>query len=237
MRFSAVKPATIGLALALTLTLALSACVSAPAPRTAPDQVEKAAVRTAQAVAQGDGVPIDDDLWTQLWTPTRAGAEISACVDRGSDGLLVFRSGPVSDNSGGMSYSLLMVPKDTSVNGGIGPPFFDGSTVQRLVDGCIATYPVDSRLFFVPERDRNALYAYDLTVLRRCLLAHGQLVPRMPSRDQFDTLLSAKTPWNAYEQVRVDTRAEWYALADACPALPAAIAGDVAAVTTSATTP
>lgn len=237
MRFHALQPAVIGFALALTITLTLSACVSFSAPRTAPDQVEKAAARTAQAPAQGDGVPIADDLWIQLWTPRRAGAEISACVDRGSDGLLIFRTGPVPDNSGGLSYSLEMVPKDTSVNGGVGPPFFDGSTVKRLVDGCIARFPVDSRLFSVPEHDRDALYAYDLTVLRRCLLAHGQVVPRMPSRDQFDTLLRAKTPWNAYEQVRVSARAEWYALADACPALPSAIAGDVAAVTTSATTP
>jgi hypothetical protein len=38
--------------------------------------------------------------------------------------------------------------------------------------------------------------------------------------------LSLGAPWNAYEQVRVKTRAEWYALSDACPAFPPEITVD-----------
>lgn len=223
-------------AVGLLLALTLSACSSSPPPRTAPDQVERAAVAAAQRNALVDGSPIEDD-WIQLWTPTQAGGEISACVKRGSDGLIILRPSPLAGNSQGLSYSVEMIPKDTSVGGGVGPPFFDGSTAERLVDGCVARYPVDFRLFSVPVRDRGALYAYDLTVLRRCLLAHGQSVPAMPSRERFENMLRASAPWNAYDRVRVMTRAEWYALVDACPALPNAIAGDVAAVTTSATTP
>jgi len=117
-----------------------------------------------------------------------------------------------------------MVPKDASVDGGVGPPFFDDQTAQRLIDGCIAEYPIDFRLFSVPADEWGALYAYDLTVLRRCLLAHGQAVPPMPSREQFVNTLRASAPWNAYEQVRLKSRAGWYALADACPALPADLA-------------
>ncbi len=208
----------------LLLLLTLGACSSSPAPRTAPDRVEKAAVNTAQTAALADGLTIADDFWIQLWTPTQAGKKIAACVDRGSDGLLVFRAGPLAGNTGSLSYSLVMVPKDASVDGGVGPPFFDDQTAQRLIDGCIAEYPIDFRLFSVPADEWGALYAYDLTVLRRCLLAHGQAVPPMPSREQFVNTLRASAPWNAYEQVRLKSRAGWYALADACPALPADLA-------------
>jgi hypothetical protein len=210
----------------LLLALSLGACSSSPPPRSRPDRVERAAVVTAQTAALADGLTIADDVWIQLWTPTQAGRQIEACVDRGSDGLLVFRAAPLAANSGGLSYSVSMVPKDASVDGGVGPPFFDGQTAQRLVDGCIAEYPIDFRLFSVPESDRGALYAYDLTVLRRCLLAHGQAVAQLPSRARFENMLRASAPWNAYEQVRVKTRAEWYALSDACPAFPPEITVD-----------
>lgn len=214
----------------LLLAVALGACSSSPAPRTAPDQVERAAVAAADGHALVDGSPISQP-WTQLWTPTQAGSKIAACVKRGSDGLIVFRPAPLAGNSQGLSYSVEMIPKDTSVGGGVGPPYFDGATAERLVDGCVARFPVDFRLFSVPEGDRGALYAYDLTVLRRCLLAHGQAVPAVPARERFENMLRASAPWNAYEQVRVTSRAEWYALVDACPALPPAIAGDVADIT------
>jgi hypothetical protein len=218
----ALAPTAVGLLLALSL----SACGTSPAPRSQPDRVEKAAVVTAQRAAQNDGLTIADDFWVQLWTPTQAGRQIESCVDRGSDGLLVFRAAPLAANSERLSYSVSMVPKDASVDGGVGPPFFDGQTAQRLIDGCIAEYPIDFRLFSVTEDDSGALYAYDLTVLRRCLLAHGQAVAQMPSRARFENMLRASAPWNAYEQVRVKTRAEWYALADACPALPPEISVD-----------
>ena len=232
MRIQAFPLAAAGLLLALTV----SACSSSPARRTAPDQVERAAVATAQRSFLVEGSPIGEP-WTQLWTPTQAGTEIAGCVTRGSDGLIVFRPAPLAQSSGGLAYSVEMIPKDTTVDGGVGPPFFDDGTAERLVAGCIARFPVDFRLFSVPANDRDALYAYDLTVLRRCLLSHGQPVTPVPSRERFENMLRASAPWNAYDQVRVATRGEWYALADACPALPTAIAGDVAAVTTSATTP
>ena len=107
--------------------------------------------------------------------------------------------------------------------------FDDVRAIQRLVDSCIAAYPVDFRLGALPARDRSALYSYDLTVLRRCLIVHGQQVPRMPSRVRFENLLRASAPWNAYDLVVVKDRAAWYALADACPAFPPAIARDIEA--------
>jgi hypothetical protein len=103
----------------------------------------------------------------------------------------------------------------------------------RLVDSCIAVYPIDRRLWLVPEEDRSTLYSYDLTVLRRCLLAHGQRVPRMPSRVRFENLMRASAPWNGYDLVVVKNRAAWYALSDACPALPPGIAADVTTVSAS----
>jgi hypothetical protein len=225
-------------AIGALLLLAVSACSAPPpVPRRQPDQVEQAAIASAQRAAQGDGITLADDIWTQLWTPTQAGTRIARCIHQGSDGLLVFHPAPLADNAGGLSYTVILVPKSTTVDGGVGPPFFDGPTAQRLIDSCVAQYPVDFRLFSVPASDRARLYAYDLTVLRRCLLAHGQSVAPLPSRQRFEDLLRRNAPWNAYEQVRVADRAEWYSLADACPALPPAIAGDVAAVTTSATTP
>ncbi|MDP9026344.1 MAG: hypothetical protein M3N46_02160 [Actinomycetota bacterium] len=230
-------PALSGAATVLLLVVALTACSATPELRTQPDQVEQAAVSTAQTAALAGGLHIADDFWIQLWTPAQAGVEVAQCVARGSDGLVVYQAGPLASNSEGLSYSVFTAPQDASVDGEVGPPVLDGPTAQRLVDGCIAEYPVDFRLFSVPERDRGALYAYDLTVLRRCLLSHGQTVPTMPSRERFENLMRASAPWNAYEHVRVRTRAEWYALVDACPALPTVIAGDVASVTTSATTP
>jgi hypothetical protein len=55
----------------------------------------------------------------------------------------------------------------------------------------------------------------------------------MPSRARFENLLRASAPWNGYDLVVVKNRAAWYALSDACPALPAAIAADVTAASVS----
>jgi hypothetical protein len=227
------------IATAALLLATLGACTAATPPRTAPDQIEQAAVSEALVRAQIDGSPVEKDLWVQLWTPTQAGSRIASCVRKGSDGHVTFEPKPIALSTSGISYSVGFAADGTSssIDGGVGPPFLDSGTVQRLVDGCLATYPVDSRLFAVPARDRAALYSYDLTVLRRCLLAHGQEVPRLPTRERFDNLMRASAPWNAYDLVVVASRTEWYALADACPALPPTIAGDVAAITTSATTP
>jgi hypothetical protein len=111
--------------------------------------------------------------------------------------------------------------------------FNDQRAVGRLLDSCVAAYPIDRRLWLIPEADRGALYSYDLTVLRRCLLVHGQRVPKMPSRTRFENLLRASAPWNAYDLVVVENRAAWYALSDTCPALPPGITADVTAVSAS----
>jgi len=198
--------------------LALAAgCTAAPPPRAAPDAVERAAVADAQGSAERDGIPIAPDGWTQLWTPTQAAAKISGCVYRGSGGVVEFRALPLAQQSEGLSYS---VSTETNVSLGVIGDFNDQRAVQRLVDSCIARYPMDRRLWLVPARDRSALYSYDLTVLRRCLAAHGQNVPDMPNRTRFESLMRASAPWNAYDLVVVKNRAAWYALADACPAIP-----------------
>jgi hypothetical protein len=53
----------------------------------------------------------------------------------------------------------------------------------------------------------------------------------MPDRARFESLLQAGAPWSAYDLVVVTNRAAWYALSDACPALPAEIAAQVNALT------
>lgn len=220
--------------MAAVLALA-SACAAAPPPRTAPDQVEKAALVEARQWAVRDSIPIAADAWTQLWTPSQAGPVIAACVHRGSDGVVEFTADPIARSPEALSFSVGLSGDGSSLNDF--NDFNDLRSIQLLVDGCIAAHPIDFRLARLPARDRDALYSYDLTVLRRCLLEHGQQVPRMPSRDRFENLLRASAPWNAYDRVVVKSRAAWYALADACPALPPALAGDVAAISTSATTP
>ncbi len=214
-------PATVTVLLVLT-----SGCSAAdPSPRTTPDPAERAAVAQAQHPAMRDGVPIAEDVWTQLWTPRQAGSAIRDCVYEGSGGVLAFRAAPLARQSEvmylgeGFSGSL-------SALGALGD-FGDQRAVGRLVDSCVAAYPIDGRLWLVPEADRDTLYSYDVTVLRRCLLAHGQRVPRMPSRARFDTLLRASAPWNAYDLVVVANRRAWYALADACPAIPPDIAAQI----------
>lgn len=218
-------------AAAVLLALA-SGCSAAPhPPRTTPDPVERAALADAQGWAKRDGVPIAADVWTQLWTPTQAAAQIKNCVYQGSGGVLEFQAAPLAKQAAGMSYGI-GVSGDISALSALGE-FDDQRAVGRLLDSCVAAYPIDRRLWLVPEGDRGALYSYDLTVLRRCLQAHGQRVPKMPSRTRFENLLRASAPWNAYDLVVVENRADWYALSDACPALPPAIAADVTAASAS----
>jgi len=218
------------LLLAATLLALVSGCSADPSPpRTTPDAVERAALADAQHRANRDGVPIAPDVWTQLWTPTLAGLAIKKCVYEGSGGVLEFQAAPLAEQAEGLSFSV-GPPGDISALAALGD-FADQRAVGRLLDSCLAAYPVDRRLWLVPEEDRGALYSYDLTVLRRCLLAHGQRVPRLPGRTRFENLLRASAPWNAYDLVVVADRAQWYALSDACPALPPAIAADVQTVT------
>ncbi|HEY4152524.1 MAG TPA: hypothetical protein VGM38_04320 [Pseudolysinimonas sp.] len=173
-----------------------------------------------------DGVPIAADIWTQLWTPTQASEVIRSCVDRGSDGAVMFTAKPLPFLSGGLSFAVGLGGDGSAVN-----PFSDFDdhrAVLRLVDSCIAAYPIDYRVGRLPTHDSDALYAYDQTILRRCLVAHGQKVPTLPSRTRFENLMRASAPWNAYDQVVVKNRAAWYALSDTCPLLPASIAADAA---------
>jgi len=205
-------------AVLLALVSGCSVGAAARSPRTTPDQLERSALAGAQHPAMRDGVPIAEDVWTQLWTPNQAGAAIAHCVYEGSGGVLDFHAAPVARQSGavlrGDGYQGTI-----SALSALGD-FTDQRAVGRLVDSCVAAYPIDVRLWLVPEQDRDALYSYDLTVLRRCLLAHGQTVPRMPSRARFESLLRANAPWSAYDLVVVKNRRAWYALSDACPALP-----------------
>lgn len=229
--------ATIAVLLAGLLAVA-SAC-SSPAqhvPRTSPDAVERAALADARGRAVRDGVPIAADVWVQLWTPTQAASQIQHCVYEGSGGVLDFEAAPLAQQAEGMSYGVSGQVGRVSALSALGD-FTDQRAVGRLVDSCLAAYPIDRRLWSVPERDRAALYSYDLTVLRRCLLAHGQSVPKLPSRTRFENLLRASAPWNAYDLVTVESRAAWYALSDACPALPPGIAADVAADVTAESAP
>ena len=215
------RPAALAAA-AMLLALA-SGCSATLPPRTTPDRVERAALAEAQAPAQRDGIPIALDVWTQLWTPTQAASQITGCVHRGSGGVLEFQAAPLAQQSEGFSYG---VATETNVSLGVIGDFNDERAVQRLVDSCIALYPIDRRLWLVSEQDRGALYSYDATVLRRCLVVHGQQVPKMPTRFRFENLMRASAPWNAYDLVVVKNRAAWYALADACPALPPGMSVD-----------
>ena len=222
-------------AVAAVLLALASGCVAAPPPRTTPNRVEQAALAEARGWALRDGIPIAADVWTQLWTPTQAGAVIKTCVNHGSNGVVEFSAEPLALETDGLSYGIGLSGDGSSINDF--SDFDDVRAIQRLVDGCIAVYPVDFRLGSLPARDRGALYSYDLTVLRRCLIAHGQRVPKMPSRVRFENLLRASAPWNAYDLVVVKNRTAWYALADACPALPPEIAKDVPPAVTLANTP
>ena len=194
-------------------------------PRTSPDSVERAALADAQERALRDGVPIASDVWTQLWTPTQAATQLTHCVYEGSGGVLDFEMAPLPQQAAGLSYGVGGTVSALSALG----DFTDQRAVGRLVDSCLAAYPIDRRLWSVPDADRAELYSYDLTVLRRCLLAHGQSVPKLPSRTRFENLMRASAPWNGYDRVIVPNRAAWYALADACPALPPDIAADITA--------
>jgi hypothetical protein len=210
---------------ALVLAVA-SGCSTAPHTRTTPNATERAALAEARQWAMRDGVPIAADIWTQLWTPTQANLRIATCVTRGSSGIVEFQAAPLAQEADGLRYSIGLSGDGASANGS--SDFDDARAVLRLVDSCIAAYPVDRRQWLIPEQDRGALYSYDRTILRRCLMAHGQKVPKLPSRTRFENLMRASAPWNAYDLVVVKNRAAWYALSDTCPALPASIAADAA---------
>jgi len=214
-------------AIALLLATVTGCATTARPARTSPNAVERSAVAAAQHPAIRDGVPIAPDIWVQLWTPTQASAEIAHCVYEGSGGVLDFRAAPLARQADAVLRGDGFQGR-LSALGALGD-FTDQRAVGRLVDSCVAANPVDPRLWLVPERDRDVLADYDLTELRRCLLAHGQAVPALPNRARFESLLRASAPWSAYDQVVVTNRSAWYALSDACPALPPEIAAHVTA--------
>jgi hypothetical protein len=94
-----------------------------------------------------------------------------------------------------------------------------GSTVSA----CYAAHPVDSRVFAMSERERFRLYCYYLTSLDRCLSSRGYRIGKIPDRDVFLIEVHDDAPWSPYDGVVVGTRAEWYALSDACPPVPSRI--------------
>ncbi len=209
--------ASVGGLLALA---ALAACVPAPASRTEPNEVE----RSAAAVAAGHSPQVESSAppWIQLWTPNQAGGVIERCVQRVSDGVLAILISP-PEHGEPLSFEYGVVGD----LGGLRPETSNPTTAVELVDGCVAATPIDARRLLVPSRDGDSLYSYDVTVLRRCLLEHGQRIAPVPARADYEKLLKASKPWSPYDQVVVPHRDAWFALSDACPPLPPAIAGDV----------
>jgi hypothetical protein len=213
MRATAARTAAVAVAGAVGILLLISSCAATrpEKPRTTPTASERAAARTAQSAAVRDGIPINREAWVQLWTPVGAGKEIDSCVSGDSNGALGYIADPALAATTGFAYQITV--NETGA-------LIDFSTMQRIVDGCIATAPVDDRILHVPRREWPALYSYDVTFLRRCLLAHGQSPESAPSRSEFGELLASGASWSPYDAVAVRNRAAWYSLADACPAFP-----------------
>jgi hypothetical protein len=203
----------IGAVLLSMLLAVLTGCATAPAlgpaPRTAPNGAERHAVeRTTQAFEAETGdarIP-----WVQLWTSAQFQPEMQHCVGDQSLGQLSVHLG-LPELS--LSYSI--------VGSGSWP---DEAEAARIVARCAAATPLDDRVLRLERDDWDALYSYELTSLRPCLLARGYAVTRVPSRADFETRLRAQHPWSPYDTVTVPTRFAWYALSDACPALPPGIA-------------
>lgn len=202
--------------LAAAFMLALAGCASVPAPRpaqrTTANSVERAAVqRTTQELSAETG---DARLpWVQLWTSAQFPAALQHCVGLESHGQLSAR---VDLPGFALSYSI--------IGSGSWP---DEAESARIIARCAAATPLDDRVLHLAPSDWDALYSYELTTLRPCLLARGFPVSRMPSRTDFEQRLRDRHPWSPYDTVSVPTRFAWYALSDACPALPAALADSV----------
>jgi hypothetical protein len=202
--------------LTAALMLALVGCATTPQPvpppRTTANTVERAAVqRTTQELSAETG---DARLpWVQLWTSAQFPVALQHCVGVESHGQLSAR---VDLPEFTLRYSI--------VGSGSWP---DEAESARIIARCAAATPLDDRVLHLPRADWDALYSYELTTLRPCLLARGYHVSRMPSRVDFEQRLRDRHPWSPYDTVSVPTRFAWYALSDACPALPASLAGSV----------
>lgn len=200
------------------LLMLIAGCAALPGPttdpRTMPNAAERLAVeRTTKAFEAETGdarIP-----WVQLWTSAQFPAAVQHCVGVQSYGQLSVQIG-LPELS--MSYSI--------VGSGSWP---DEAESARIVGRCAAATPLDDRVLRLDPGDWDALYSYDLTTLRPCLIARGFPVGRTPSRTDFERRLRAQHPWSPYDAVMVPTRFAWYDISDACPPLPAALASTVAA--------
>jgi hypothetical protein len=206
------RAAAVGAVVAALLATLLAGCApargDAPSPRTAANAAERRAVELtthAFEAETGDArIP-----WVQLWTSAQFPSEMQHCVgDQSLSQLSVHLDLPEQS----LSYSI--------VGSGSWP---DEAAAARIIARCAAATPLDDRVLRLEPRDWDALYSYELTTLRPCLLARGYPVTRVPSRAAFERRLSAQHPWSPYDTVTVPTRFAWYALSDACPALPAAL--------------
>jgi hypothetical protein len=201
------------LSAALLLVLVTGcATTAAPPQRTTANAVERTAVeRTTQELSAETG---DARLpWVQLWTSAQFPVALQHCVGIESHGQLSARV-DLPDFS--LSYGI--------VGSGSWP---DEAESARIIARCAAATPLDDRVLHLAPAGWDALYSYELTTLRPCLLARGFHVSRMPSRAEFERRLRDRHPWSPYDTVSVPTRFAWYAVSDACPALPPDIAARV----------
>ncbi len=202
---SAIAAAAVALAVALTGCTAVS-----PPTRVVPNRVEQDAVHAAVGYdAVYANIP-----WVQLWTLDQFPQQMKECAGKASYGQLAVNAGPLPTSR--VEYQI--------IGSGSHPNEVESG---RIIDACRAQTPVDDRMLRLPMKDAHQLYSYDLTVLRPCLIAHGFDVSLPPSRQSFDALLRAHTPWSPYDHVVVTSRLAWYALSDACPAIPAVIAAAI----------
>jgi hypothetical protein len=202
------RPAAAAAGVALALVLVGCASTSVPPARTRPNAVELAAVdRTATAF----NAAVDPSLpWVQLWTSNQFPTQLKKCVGEQSLGQL------------GVDVQLPLLRRlSYGIIGSGSQP--NEAEASRIIERCAAATPLDDRVLRVPENEWQALYSYDLTTLKPCLVEHGFAVGSVPDRREFEGLLRAQHPWSPYDAVTVRSRAAWYRIADACPALPATV--------------
>lgn len=206
--------ALVGAAALLALVAGCAPSHERTGPRTTPNAAELVAVeRTTHAFEAETGdarIP-----WVQLWTSAQFPSAMQHCVGEQSLGQL------------GVQIGLPELSMSYSITGSGSWP--DEAESARIVARCAAATPLDDRVLRLDPGTWDALYSYELTTLRPCLLARGFPVRVMPSRADFESRLRAKHPWSPYDTVTVPTRFAWYELSDACPPLPAELASTVSA--------
>lgn len=181
-----------------------------------PNAVELQSLAEATGSSPPSADPVD---WVQLWTLAQAAPAVESCVGFRSGGVVKADVGfsPTGDFAYTFTFDLDLTDA-TAIQ-----RYASASAATRVIDACRAETPIDLRTARVPASRGDALYSYDQTVLRRCLVAHGQPIDPAPSRSTFLRDRRNGVTWSPYDQVFVRTRAEWYALSDACPTLPPAL--------------